>query len=431
MAYRQLHVFAAAITLSLVCVTPGVAGGLYIWDFGQPTMGAAGAGAGAIAEDASTALFNPAGVMFLDKPQSLATGMVIDVSAKFRQDSATSTGLTAVARADGTRPASNGGDAGSRPLAGAYFYARPVDDKWGWGFSLASISGAALEYKEPQDFAGRYWADEVELLTITAAPSVSYRINDELSVGFAMSIMFGSLDMDVSIPNAAALAPDGVAAINNGEDIQASFSLSAMWQPQADTRIGVTYFYENEVKFDSDLRITLPAGVPPVEITGDVEFTFPQTLRTWLAHDLNEDLTLLATVAWEDWSAMDSILVSTQGGAGALDRDWDDVWHVGLGLRGKLSGPWTWYTGVAYDSDPTEAANRTVDMPVDRQIRLSGGVTYQRENGHQVGTALTWVDMGDAAIDNGGNRPVSDLPWTVKGDYSTNRMILLGINYTW
>jgi hypothetical protein len=70
-------------------------------------------------------------------------------------------------------------------------------------------------------------------------------------------------------------------------------------------------------------------------------------------------------------------------------------------------------------------------MPIDEQWRFSGGVTYERENGHQVGVVMTYADYGDAEIENGGRRPVSGEPWTVNGDYSDNRLIFLGLNYGW
>ena len=70
-------------------------------------------------------------------------------------------------------------------------------------------------------------------------------------------------------------------------------------------------------------------------------------------------------------------------------------------------------------------------MPMDVQWRYSGGVTYERDNGHKIGGVLTYADYGDADIDNGGNRPGTGDAWTVKGDHSTNRLIFLGLNYGW
>jgi len=48
------------------------AGGLYLRTFGDPSMGTASAGANAVAEDASTAQTNPAGMTRLDDHQILS-----------------------------------------------------------------------------------------------------------------------------------------------------------------------------------------------------------------------------------------------------------------------------------------------------------------------------------------------------------------------
>jgi len=163
-----------------------------------------------------------------------------------------------------------------------------------------------------------------------------------------------------------------------------------------------------------------------------VEFTYPQTLRASLTQDLNPRLTLLASLAWEEWSAFEDIAISTAGGGDTLRRNWDDTWHYSLGLRWKPEAKWTYYTGVAYDTDPTQASDRTTDQPIDEQWRFSGGINYERDNGHRIGAVLTYADYGDAKISNGGTRPgAGALPWTVDGDYSSNRLMFLGFNYSW
>ncbi len=424
-------IFAFISTIAVYYAPGANAGGLYIWEFGQPTQGASGAGAGALAQDASTSFLNPAGIMFLDDSEMMATGFLIGTEIKFSQDSSSSLLPPSVTDSEGNRPADNGGDAGSVIPAGAFFYARPVNDKWGWGLSVASISGAAMEFENRSDFAGRYWAEEVELLTIYLSPSLSYKVNDDFSIGFSLPVMFGSLNMDVAIPGPLASVPDGLAKIKDGNDIGATFSVSALWQATPRLRLGAMYLGELEISFDSDVEITLPPGELPGDIAASVDFTFPQTVRTWAAYELNERVTLLGTLAWEDWSAFDSLLISTSAGSGVLPRNWDDTWHIGVGLQISNGGPLTWYTGLAYDSDPTNPQERTIDMPIDEQWRLSGGFSKDRENGNSWGVVVTYADYGDAAIDNGGNRPVTSLPWTVKGKFSTNRIIFAGFNYGW
>ena len=426
---NRLGIPAALFVLAVS--TPAWSGGLYVWEFGHPAQGASGAGAGALAEDASTAFLNPAGIMMLDESDMMASAIVIDSSIKFRQDPNSALQPPSVTDGDGNRPAGNGGDAGSTAVGGGFFYARPVNDKWGWGVSLGSISGVEMEYARPRDFAGRYWGTRVELLTINVTPALAYRVSDTLSLGIAVPVMFGQLDLDVAIPGLTETMGEGTARISDGEDIEATFSLSALWQATPRLRLGAMYLNEIDVAFDSDLELDPPPGGSPNDVSADVSFTFPQTLRAWGSFELNDRVTLLGTVAWEDWSAFDALIISTPAGDMPLPRNWDDTWHLGAGLKIKTAGPWTWYTGLAFDSDPTDARNRTADMPIDKQWRLSVGAQRFRPNGRRVGFVATYADYGDGSIHNGGARPVTYLPWTVDGKFSTNRILFLGFNYGW
>ncbi len=69
-------------------------------------------------------------------------------------------------------------------------------------------------------------------------------------------------------------------------------------------------------------------------------------------------------------------------------------------------------------------------MPIDRQVRLSVGATYDRGD-KVIGGAITYADFGSGKINNGGFRPESDAPWTVVGDYGTNRIIFAAFNVGW
>lgn len=305
------------------------AGGLYIGEFGQPNMGASRAGAQALVEDASTAGQNPAGISFMNEKKAMVTGMLIYSKNEFQQDFPASNVAPAVADAAGNRPAGNGGDAGGLSPGGAFFYARPVNDRWGWGVSLGSISAAILDYDEPEDFAGRYWAQKVELMTVNVMPSVSFKVSEDFSLGLSLPVTLGILNMDISIPGPTAGAAEGLASINDGEDIVVGITLSAMWQATDQLRLGVHWISESEMEFEGDLDLTLPAGVGPEGVDTSVEFVFPQTLRMSGVYDLSATTSLLFSVAWEEWSAFDEILLTTPVGTGALPRNWDDTWQIG------------------------------------------------------------------------------------------------------
>jgi long-chain fatty acid transport protein len=177
--FRNNLLYLSVTPLIAVGASTAVAGGLYAGEFGQPNQGASRAGAAALAEDASTAAQNPAGIMFLDGKKSMQTGLVVNAEIEFDGDAAASSLPPSVANLDGSRPASNGGDAGGTSIGGAFFHARPVNEKWGWGFSLTSVSAAVLDHEDKQDFAGRYWATKADILTINLMPSLSYKLTDD------------------------------------------------------------------------------------------------------------------------------------------------------------------------------------------------------------------------------------------------------------
>ena len=225
--------------------TSSFAGGLYISEFGHPLQGASNAGAGAIAQDASTAFTNPAGIMSLEQSEWMVTGIGIYSKIEFEQQAGT------------TVAGNNGGDAGGFAPGASLFYANPINEKFGFGFAFNALSGAVMEYDD--GFVGRYWAEEVELLVVSAMPSLAWRINNQWSVSVGVPVAFGMLNMDVAIPPLTDPdLPDGQARIKDGKDYVFNLAGGVLWELNDRFRLGLTYAGEMDFEFDSDLEITLP-----------------------------------------------------------------------------------------------------------------------------------------------------------------------------
>jgi len=213
-------------------------------------------------------------------------------------------------------------------------------------------------------------------------------------------------------------APIAEGSVNiDGNDIGATWSLSTFIDVSPRTNLGITYVAENEVSLDSDITVD-PVGLL---LDADVEFPFVQTARLSIAHDINDNVTLLGTFAWDDWSSFENLLVSTTMGDQSIARNWEDTYKYALGVRWHSGDSWTWHAGAAYDTSPTNASDRTPDMPIDRQIRLGFGGQYERPSGRKIGAVFEYVDLGDARIEN-------DL---LVGEYETNRFVTLSINVAW
>jgi long-chain fatty acid transport protein len=110
------------LLLSLPCVS--IAGGLYLNEFGTPSMGVAGAGANAVANDASTSFHNAAGMTRIKGKELMATAGLLNATVKFDPDD------------DTPIPGGDGGNAGGpAPIIGG-FYVHSLSDKWKLGANL-------------------------------------------------------------------------------------------------------------------------------------------------------------------------------------------------------------------------------------------------------------------------------------------------------
>ena len=169
----------ATLFFTIPCVS--IAGGLYLNEFGTPSMGVAGAGANAVASDASTSFHNPAGMTRIKGNELMGTAGLLNATIKFDSDSD-----TPISGGDG------GNAGGLAPIIGG-FYVHSLSDKWKLGANLITISAAVLDYGD--DWTGRYLSTEVSMLSMTFYPSVAYQVNDWLSLGGGPQIMYAFLDI--------------------------------------------------------------------------------------------------------------------------------------------------------------------------------------------------------------------------------------------
>ena len=221
-------------------------------------------------------------------------------------------------------------------------------------------------------------------------------------------------------------ARDGLASIEDGDDYDLAPTLTALWQINDQWRLGVGWLGERTLDFNSDLSISLPGpggGTGPENVAADVEVVFPQVVGVSAGWYLNEQFLLTARVGWEEWSQLDSVPISTSATGAAIPTEWDDVWSFAVGMRYDPAGPWRWYSGVAYDTDPAEDRYRVPVLPVDEQLRLSGGLTYDLDSGSALGLSISWIELGDAGIENESDAGV------FSGSYDENRLIVVGLNY--
>jgi long-chain fatty acid transport protein len=400
---------------------PAWGAGLWLYEGGAPDVGTATAGRAALANDASTAAVNPAGMTRLDGSHVLVGVQPLLVRAKFDA-------------ADGTTTAgSNGGDAGGWVGAGSASYVHSVSDDVKLGLALGSYFGLGLDYDD--DWVGRYYVTEGEFLTYGINPTAAYRVNDWLSVGAGFSVIYAELTQKAAINNVLDGLPDGELKLEE-DDVGYGFNLGVLLEPRDGTRFGITYRSEVDLEFDDALSIkglgpilrAALGGVLGAEV--DLEMTLPQMVMVSGYHELTDRLAVMANIGWQEWSEFgkSDITISSQTTTSLTqDRNYEDTWHFALGVQYRVAAPWLLSLGMAYDESPVDDDDRTPDLPLDRQIRYGVGLQYDWDNDLTLGFAYEYLDAGDAEID----QFRGPLAGRLVGEYDTNEIHFLALNLNW
>ncbi len=402
---KCIRSFSVFFVLGLVFSPhPSQAGGLYTTEFGTPSTGVANAGAVAVANDASTAWHNPAGMTRISDTQIMGTIGLIIPNIKFDADS-----NTPVAGGDG-------GQAGlATPIANTSIV-HSLTDNLKLGFALGSMAGAGLDYGSK--WAGRRQATESKLLTLTGMPSLAVKLGPWLSFGAGLQISYGKLDpLKLKAPNPA----ESTVQID-GSDWAYGFTVGALVEFSEGSRLGVRYQSKTNFEFDGDLEIS-GGALGGLSVGSDTEIELPQMVEVGFYHEINDQFAFLATADWEDWGgSLDTIPISVSAGGGQIPNHWKDTYKLAGGFHYRPSKPWLLMTGFAYDSSPVDDKDRTADLPVDRQLRYAIGAQYQWSERLKLGGNFEYIDAGDAKIDN---------DRTLKGEFRRNEIFFIALNANW
>jgi len=210
-------------------------------------LGNAYAGAAAVAQDASTVFFNPAGMTLLPDRQVVIAGHLIKPKAEF-------SGTVTPAIGGG-----EGGDAGDWALVPNAYFAFRLTPQVHLGVGLNAPFGLKTEYDS--DWIGRYQAIKSEVKTINLNPSIAYKVSDTLSLGAGLNIQWIEAELTNRQPLGLPPAPVTLLKIK-GDDYGWGYNLGALWQLTPATRIGLSYRSEVDYTLDGTSSTSDPSVAP-------------------------------------------------------------------------------------------------------------------------------------------------------------------------
>jgi len=408
----------------VLTVTSALAGGLTLYEIATPEVGLASSGQAARAQDAVTAVTNPAGMTRLHD-SSLNGGLqLLYGKAKFQRDSRS-----------GTQTGGNGGNAIGWAPAASFFVVQAPSDKLRFGFAGYSNFGLALDYDD--DWVGRYFVQGVTLIGATLMPSVAYRVNDKLSIGAGINMMYGIFKDQVAIRQPLA-GRDGQLKIDTS-DWGYGVQFGLLYAVSKGTRVGLTYSSKIHLDFNdkpdfSGLSTGMSALLQAAGLLHSrlsLGMSVPEGVMASVYYEVDSRVAWMADIGWQNWSNFGKVGVELDSTTApkklTVDRNYEDTWHAALGVQYLLDPVWTLSGGIAYDGSMVNDKYRTADLPVGSGWRFGVGGLYRWKENLDLNLGYELIWEGNLPLDQ--NKPMTRT--RLAGDYKGVVIHFVTANLRW
>ena len=445
--------FLCVFGLVMAATAPLQAGGFAVTAKGNSGLGNAYAGGAAVAEDAATVYWNPAGMTRLPGHNGAASLVVVNPSYEFQSAQTATNALGLPIEPVGA----NGGDAGQALWLPNIFYSHSFSDRLKVGIDVVVPFSLDTEYDSL--WTGRYYAVKSELQTYDINPAIAYRIGERWSLGAGISAQYLDAELthavDFGLINALDLSnmfplipstptSDGSVAVT-GDDWGYGFNLGVLFELSENSRFGLTYRSKVEHTIDGRAGFTYPAAAPGVGTASGlvnqnvrVDIDLPATASLSGYHQIGQ-WAIMGDVTWTQWSTLDALRIDYANPGVADDvttLQWDDTLRFSVGVTWFYDDEWTWRAGLAFDQSPvSSSALQTPAIPDEDSFWLSlGGIWKFAENwGLDFGGAYIWV-TDDPGINKTTPTPPATNENTFRGNLEGSydaAAYVLGVQINW
>jgi len=407
-------------------------------------MGNAFAGGSAIAEDASTVWFNPAGMTRLSGSQIIVAGHIVSPSADY-----TDTGSTINPSLGGGALTGTNDDGGESGFVPNFYYTTELGNDSYFGVGVSVPFGLSTEYDS--GWVGRYTATKSEVHAININPSFASKVTDKLSIGFGLNIQYieatlsnkldsGAICTDIQLLGVsnptpaqvgAAIAACAVAGLPiatqavdssqslTADDISTGWNFGLLYDLDTDSRLGLAYrsSIKHKVEGDVDFQMNatlagiisgLPATPFPLNtLFSDTNLTagleLPESLSVSYFRDVDSKLSVMADITWTKWRNFEEIIIvfdSVQPSS-TIPEDWQNNYRFSLGASYKADDKLTYRAGIALDQTPIKSPElRTPRIPGNDRTWLSVGIGYNISSDMSIDVGYSHLLVDDTDINN-------------------------------
>lgn len=414
------------------------AAGFQLLEQNASGIGNAYAGSAAVADNASTIYFNPAGMTQLQAREVSFGGSLVKTSFDFT-DNGSSVGTLA-----GSGNGSDGGSLGFIPNA---YMSWALNKDVYIGLGLGAPFGLRTEYDD--NWVGAAHSISFDIKTINLNPSIAWRANEWLSLGFGLNWQrveaeyIRKVGTGVAGVSAFDVFPASTVKLTLDDDSW-GWNAGALFHLAAQTKLGVSY--RSKIKYETTGKTETSGPSAALNAQGSVnataEIEMPDTLIMSLSHGVNDRLELLGDVSWTGWSSIESVNIMRASGAASgtvaqvLDTNFRNTWRAAVGANYQLNDAFKLKFGLAFDQTPVKnAESRLTSLPDNDRTWLSAGVQWKPSKSTVLDLGAAYLYVKNTEINNNQTQTAFTAQaqaanrGTVRGSYE-NSAWLLGAQYS-
>jgi long-chain fatty acid transport protein len=308
-------------------------------------------------------------------------------------------------------------------VPGSYFSYQVSPNFW-IGMSVNAPFGLAVSFPGgtfPAGWAGQeYAAGGSHLRTYNATPSIAWQINNWISVGAGVQIMYSDAGLTRNaIPGIATAHLEG-----NGWSY--GFTAGVTLTPTPTTTIGLGWRSAMDMDLDGTMRVDPFFSGAPV----DLEVKLPDIVSLGIRQQLGPQWTVMGTVEWSHWSRIGTSVVNGAPGGTAIGFEYDDGWFFSAGAEYRWSPALALRAGIGYEISPVTDGVRTPLVPDNDRIWLSAGLSYNITQALKLDFAYTHIFVKDGPISLVANPPATFTTYIGNVEAHVD-IVTVGLSYSW
>ena len=356
-------------------------------------------------------VFNPAGLSFMKGNADISFGITgIKSKVKFTSGSYT-------AETDNPLGTPIFGYAGFR-----------ISDKFFAGVSISNPAGNSLVW--PDNWSGTHFVQDISLQAFSVQPTISFKINDQWSIGAGVMANFGSFELNKGLLPIGALSPylqhpqvpqafkDIISNTNNISTLNANlqgdskitygFNVGVMFTPNNQWTFGVSYRSKVMMTLEEG-KATLSYGSPELATlfstlttpfitpeqpnplynpniaeafkasgTFAAELPIPSNLQIGASYKPSGDWLLSAELQYVGWKAYDYLVINFENPplTSSQYKNFSNSMIYRIGGEYYASEKLTLRAGFIYDTTPVDKMLYSPETPGANKPSLTAGLTF-------------------------------------------------------